>query len=216
MGIIVPDSVERYLSGLNRQVDDVLADLARTGTAQGLPIIDAEVGALLQVLARAVGARRILEIGTAIGYSGIWLARALPDEGMLLTMEMDPERARVARGNFERAGVGGRASVIVGDAQRMIAKVSGPFDLIFQDGDKHLYTPLLDRLHALLRPGGLLVTDNVLWNGEVVPGFTDNPQRDPEETRAIAAYNERLNAHPGFMTATIPLRDGLAVAVKVA
>ena len=215
MGIIVPDSVERYLSGLNRQVNDVLADLARTGAAQGLPIVDAEVGALLQVLARAVGANRILEIGTCIGYSGIWLARALPDEGMLLTMEMDPERARVARANFERAGVGGRASVIVGDAQRMIAKVSGPFDLIFQDGDKHLYTPLLDRLHALLRPGGVLVTDNVLWNGEVVPGFTDHPQRDASETRAIAEYNERLNSHPGFMTATIPLRDGLAVAVKV-
>ena len=215
MGQIVPDAVERYLSGLNRQVDDVLVDLARTGAAQGLPIIDAEVGALLQVLARAVGANRILEIGTCIGYSGIWLARALPDEGMLLTMEMDPERARVARANFERAGVGGRASVIVGDAQRMIAKVSGPFDLIFQDGDKHLYTPLLDRLHALLRPGGVLVTDNVLWNGEVVPGFTDHPQRDAGETRAIAEYNERLNSHPGFMTATIPLRDGLAVAVKV-
>src|SRR5688500_13288461 len=125
MGQIVPDAVERYLSGLNRQVNDVLADLARTGAAQGLPIIDAEVGALLQVLARAVGANRILEIGTCIGYSGIWLAQALPDEGMLLTMELDPGRARVARANFERAGVGGRASVIVGDAQRLIAKVSG-------------------------------------------------------------------------------------------
>ena len=215
MGQIVPDAVERYLSGLNRQVDGVLADLARVGTAQGVPIIDAEVGALLQVLARAVGARRILEIGTAIGYSGIWLARALPDDGVLLTMEKDPERAGVARDNFERAGVGRRASVIVGDAQRMIAKVSGPFDLIFQDGDKHLYTPLLDRLHALLRPGGLLVTDNVLWNGEVVPGFTNQPQRDAAEARAIAEYNERLNSHPGFITATIPLRDGLAVAVKV-
>ena len=216
MGQIVPDAVERYLSGLNRQVDGVLADLARTGTAQGIPIIDAEVGALLQVLARGAGARRVLEIGTAIGYSGIWLARALPDDGMLLTMEMDPERARMARDHFDRAGVGRRASVIVGDAQRMIAKISGPFDLIFQDGDKHLYTPLLDRLHALLRPGGLLVTDNVLWNGEVVPGFIDTPQRDIDETRAIAEYNEHLNSHPGFMTATIPIRDGLAVAVKVA
>ena len=90
-------------------------------------------------------------------------------------MEMDPERARVARENFARAGVADRVTVIVGDAQRMLAKVSGPFDLIFQDGDKKLYLPLLDRLVGLLRPGGLLVTDNVLWDGEVVPGFVAAP-----------------------------------------
>ncbi len=216
MGQIVPDAVERYLSGLNRNVDAVLAEVARKGKEQNLPLIDAEVGALLQVLARAVRASRILEIGTAIGYSGIWLARALPPGGMLLTMEMDPERARVAREHFAEAGVATTTNVIVGDAQRMIAKVSGPFDLIFQDGDKHLYTPLLDRLHGLLRPGGLLVTDNVLWNGEVVPGFVEKPQRDPHEAAAIAAYNEALNSHQGFMTTTLPLRDGLAVAVKTA
>jgi len=96
----------------------------------------------------------------------------------------------------------------------MLAKVSGPFDLIFQDGDKNLYTPLLDRLVALLRPGGLLVTDNVLWDGEVVPGFKPKPERDAEYTRAIAEYNERLNAHPQLMTAIIPLRDGVAIAAK--
>jgi predicted O-methyltransferase YrrM len=214
MGRIVPDAVEGYLSGLNRHVDAVLADVARQGQEQHLPLVDAEVGALLQVLARAVNATRILEIGTAIGYSGIWLARALPPGGMLLTMEMDGERARVARANFERAGLAAQASVVVGDAQRMLAKVSGPFDLIFQDGDKLQYEPMLDRLVELLRPGGLLVTDNVLWDGEVVPGFVAGPQRDAADTRAISAYNERINSHPRLMTATVPLRDGLAIAVR--
>jgi caffeoyl-CoA O-methyltransferase len=214
MGVIVPDAVERYLSGLNRQVDGVLADIARDGQTRKLPLVDAEVGALLQVLARAAGARRILEIGTAIGYSGIWLARALPPDGMLLTMEMNAERAREARANFERAGVADRTSVIVGDAQRMLAKVAGPFDLIFQDGDKAQYEPMLDRLVQLLRPSGLLVTDNVLWDGEVVPGFVAAPRRDARDTNAIAAYNNRINAHPKLMTATVPLRDGLAIAVK--
>ena len=214
MGVIVPDAVERYLSGLNRQVDAVLADIARDGEAQKLPLVDAEVGAFLQVLARAVGARRILEIGTAIGYSGTWLARALPAGGMLLTMEMDAERAREARANFARAGVADRTSVIVGDAARMLAKVAGPFDLIFQDGDKLHYEPMLDRLVQLLRPGGLLVTDNVLWDGEVVPGFVSAPGRDPRDREAIAAYNERINTHPQLMTATVPLRDGLAIAVR--
>ena len=214
MGLIVPDAVERYLSGLNRQVDGVLADIARDGETRKLPLVDAEVGALLQVLARAAGARRILEIGTAIGYSGIWLARALPPDGMLLTLEMNAERAREARANFERAGVADRTSVIVGDAQRMLAKVAGPFDLIFQDGDKAQYEPMLDRLVQLLRPGGLLVTDNVLWDGEVVPGFVAAPRRDARDTSAIASYNKRINAHPNLMTATVPLRDGLAIAVR--
>jgi predicted O-methyltransferase YrrM len=214
MGQIVPDLVERYLSGLNRQADAVLLDIARSGGEQQLPLVDAEVGALLRVLALAVRARRILEIGTAIGYSGIWLAGALPADGMLITMEMDPERVRTARANFERAGFSNRVSVVAGDAQRMIAKVAGPFDLIFQDGDKALYVPLLERTVELLRPGGLLVTDNVLWDGEVVPGFVPAARRDPAETRAIAEYNERLNAHPQLVTATVPLRDGVAIAVK--
>ena len=214
MGQIVPDSVERYLAGLNRQAEPLLQEIARAGTEQDLPLIDAEVGALLRVLATATGASRILEIGTAVGYSGIWLAAALPRDGMLITMELNPERARIAREHFARAGLADRVSVIVGDAQRMLAKVSGPFDLIFQDGDKQLYLPLLDRLVALLRPGGLLVTDNVLWNGEVVPGFTSTKERDGADTRAIAEYNERINAHPELMTATVPLRDGVAIAVK--
>jgi predicted O-methyltransferase YrrM len=156
----------------------------------------------------------VLEIGTAIGYSGVWLAGALPPGGMLLTMEHDPDRARDARAYFVRAGLADRVSVIVGDAQRMLAKVAGPFDLIFQDGDKALYVPMLDRLVELLRPGGLLVTDNVLWDGEVVPGYVSPPRRDAASTSAIAEYNERLNAHSRLMTATVPLRDGVAISVK--
>lgn len=215
MGKVVHDAVERYLGSLNRARDAVLDDIARSGAERTLPLVDAEVGALLGVLARAIGARRVLEVGTAIGYSGTWLARALPDDGLLLTIESDGERAAEARRNFERAGVAGRASVMVGDAARLVAKVSGPFDLIFQDGDKLLYEPLLDRLVQLLRRGGLLITDNVLWSGEVVPGFLPRPERDAESTRAIAVYNERLARHPSLMTSIVPLRDGVALSVKV-
>jgi predicted O-methyltransferase YrrM len=214
MGLIVPDAIEQYLAALNRAGDGVLDEIARGNLTRGLPLVDAEVGALLRVLAAAAAATRILEIGTAIGYSGIWLAGALPPGGMLLTMEMSEERAAEARANFAKAGLGDRTSVIVGDAQLKIAKVSGPFDLIFQDGSKQLYEPLLDRLVGLLRPGGLLVTDNVLWNGEVVPGFAGTPTQPPEDTRAIAAYNERLASHPDLITAVVPLRDGVSISVK--
>lgn len=214
MGQIVPDLIERYLGGLNRATDPLLESIARRGIDEKLPLVDAEVGALLRVLASAIGARRILEIGTAIGYSGIWLAGALPADGMLITMEKDAARAAVAKENFRRAGLENRVSVVVGDAQLKIVKVSGPFDLIFQDGSKTLYTPLLDPLVALLRPGGLLVTDNVLWDGEVVPGYAAKPGHDADDTRAIAEYNERLNGHPALLTATVPLRDGVAISVK--
>ena len=214
MGLIVPDTIEQYLAGLNRGGDSVLDEIARGNQTRGLPLVDAEVGALLRVLATAAAATRILEIGTAIGYSGIWLAGALPPGGMLLTMEMSEERAGEARANFARAGLADRTTVIVGDAQLKIAKVSGPFDLIFQDGSKQLYEPLLDRLIGLLRPGGLLVTDNVLWNGEVVPGFAGTPTQPPEDTRAIAAYNQRLASHPDLITAVVPLRDGVSISVK--
>jgi predicted O-methyltransferase YrrM len=214
MGRIVPDVVEQYLSQLNRQSDAVLDAVAHAGAERDLPLIDAEVGALLRVLATAAGATRILEIGTAIGYSSIWLAGALPAHGMLVTMEMNPDRAREARENIARAGLADRVMVMVGDAQLLLAKVAGPFDLIFQEGDKRLYGPMLDRLVDLLRPGGLLITDNVLWDGEVVPGFIESPARSADDTRAIADYNEHINVHPRLRTATVPLRDGVAIAVK--
>jgi predicted O-methyltransferase YrrM len=215
MGRIVPDAVERYLANLNRASDPVLDEIARAGEARDLPLVDAEVGALLRVLAAAAGATRILEIGTAVGYSGIWLAGALPASGgMLLTIEHDAARAREARENFARAGLADRVNVMVGDAARLVAKVAGPFDVIFQDSDKQLYVPMLERLVALLRPGGLLVTDNVLWDGEVVPGFVPTPRRNPADTAAIADYNTRLHAHPQLATAIVPLRDGVAISVK--
>lgn len=214
MGQIVPDLVERYLASLNQQSDAVLLDISRAGNEQQLPLVDAEVGALLRVLVMATGARRVLEIGTAIGYSGIWMASALPKDGLLLTMELDPARVKIARENFERAGVADRVNVMTGDASLLVNKVAGPFDLIFQDGHKPHYVPMLDRLVALLRPGGLLVTDNVLWDGEVVPGYVSTPQRNRADTDAIADYNRRISQDPRLTTAIVPLRDGVALSVK--
>jgi predicted O-methyltransferase YrrM len=213
MGQIVPDTIERYLASLNHASDPVLQAVAAAGARQDLPLVDAEVGVLLRTLALSLGAKRILEIGTAIGYSGLWLAGALPPGGMLITIERDEQRAADARQHFANAGLADRANVLVGDAQRLLAKVSGPFDLIFQDGDKKLYGPLLDRLVGLLRPGGLLITDNVLWSGKVVPGFVD-PAPTDDDTRAIAEYNERLTADWRLLTAIVPLRDGVAISVR--
>src|SRR6266550_4694595 len=214
MGQIVPEAVEQYLASLNHQSDDVLTEIARTGERDQLPLVDAEVGVLLRVLAVATRATRILEIGTAIGYSGIWMAAALPKDGMLITMEVDESRAKTARDNFARAGLADRVNVIVGNAKVMLHKVAGPFDLIFQDGDKKQYGPMLDKLVDLLRPGGLLVTDNVLWSGDVVPGFNAKPKQNAADARAIVAYNEQIHRHPSLLTAIVPLRDGVAISVR--
>jgi len=216
MGQIVPDAVEHYLMSLNHQSDPVLSEIARAGRSLGSLLIDAEVGALLRVLTLSTRATRVLEIGTAIGYSGIWMAGALPKDGMLITMEIDEGRAKTARENFAKAGLADRVNVVVGNAARMLHKIAGPFDLVFQDGDKKQYGPMLDTLVGLLRPGGLLVTDNVLWSGDVVPGFNRTPQHPdlPEDTKAIVAYNDRIHSHPQLLTSIVPLRDGVAISVR--
>jgi predicted O-methyltransferase YrrM len=164
MSQIVPDTLERYLAGLNRSSNALLDDIRRSGEDQDIALVSSEVGALLRVLAAAIGATRVLEIGTGIGYSGIWLTGGLPPGGSLFTIEIDPGRARAARENFARAGLQDRANVMIGDAERLVAKVAGPFDLILQDAGNALSTPTLNRLVSLLRPGGLLAiptTDGV-------------------------------------------------------
>jgi caffeoyl-CoA O-methyltransferase len=211
---VVAPPVAHYLAELHQPVDRMLDQVREEGLAAGLPLADVETARLLRALVLATGAKNILEIGTAIGYSAIWMAQVMPPDGQLISMELSAERAATARVNFERAGVSQNVSVIVGDATRFLPKVSGPFDLIFQDGDKSLYTRMLEPLVGLLRPGGVLVTDNVLWNGEVVEGFVPMPTRDPASTEAIRAYNARLAAEERLFTTFLPLGDGVAVSVR--
>ena len=166
-------------------------------------------GSLLHILARAVRARRILELGTAIGYSGTWLARALPDDGELVTVEHNAETAAIARKNMEKTGVATKVKILVGDAQGILKDLKGPFDFIFNDIDKAGYPAVLDPAIVRLRVGGLLVTDNVLWHGDVA-------RKDrSSETQAIRTYNERLAKDPRMIASIVPLRDGVSVALKV-
>lgn len=214
MNAITPEPVIRYLATLNHLGDALTDEVERNSRQEGIPAVYPETGAFLHMLTLASGAKRILEIGTAIGYSGLWMARALPEDGLLISMELDPARAARARAAFDRGGVAQRVSVMVGDAPRLLSKVSGPFDLIFQDGDKQQYEPLLDRLLALLRPGGLLITDNVLWSGAVVPAYATSSAESSDSTAAISAYNQRLASDPRLRTQFLPVGDGIAMSVK--
>jgi predicted O-methyltransferase YrrM len=211
---VIPEPVGRYLEGLHGPVDPLLDAIRNEGLGAGLPLVEPDTARLLRTLVIAVGARKVLEIGTAIGYSAIWMAQALPIGGQLISIEIDAGRAATARANLERAGLGSVVSVIIGDASRFLHKVAGPFDLIFQDGDKQLYEPLLDRLVDHLRPGGVLVTDNVLWDGEVIEGFAVTRRHDEASTAAIRGYTRRLAADPRLLTTFLPTGDGVALSVK--
>ena len=214
MSALTPPPVAAYLTGLGRLPHPVLDRIREEGHAHGVPIVDPLTGALLHALTRMSGATRVLEIGTAIGYSTVWLATALPAAGLLVTLERDQARATTARGYVRDAGVEDRVNVVIGDAGRYLHKLAGPFDLIFQDGDKAHYGPLLDTLVGLLKPGGLLVTDNVLWSGEVVPGFVASAREDAADTAAIAAYNDRLAVDPRLSTTWLTVGDGVAISIK--
>jgi caffeoyl-CoA O-methyltransferase len=215
MGQVIHDAVEAYLATLHPPGDAVVEAIESDGREQNLPLVQPASARLLRSLVIATGAKRVLEIGTCIGYSAVWMAQALPPDGLVITLEVNPDRAAAARRNIERAGLTERISVIVGDASRLLHKVAGPFDLVFQDSDKQLYEPMLDRLVALLRPGGVLATDNVLWNGEVVEGYVSPPQRDPADTAALRRYNARLASDARLLTTFLPVGDGVAVSVKL-
>ena len=210
---IVNPAINAYLSSLVAE-SPLLKQVGIEGVELELPIIDSAVGRLLETLVLVTGAQRVLEIGTANGYSALWLAQSLPHDGRLISIELDRARAQIARGHFDEAGISNRANVMVGDAAKLVHKVSGPFDVIFNDGDKRQYLQLLDRLVTLLRPGGVLVTDNVLWDGEVVPGLVTSPQRPADETEAIARYNKQLAADSRLVTSFLPIRDGISISVR--
>lgn len=206
---IVAADVEAYVDRIANHGDEALRGLEDQGRRGGWPIVDAAEGSLLRILAQATRARRILELGTAIGYSGTWLARGLPEGGELVTVEGDPETAKLARENFEKTGVGGRVTILVGRAQDILEDLEGPFDLIFNDIDKLGYPEVLEPCIARLRVGGLLVTDNVLRRGRVA-----RKDHSPE-TDAIRTYNESLAKDPRMLATVLPLRDGVSVALKL-
>jgi len=207
-------AVRGYLETLNAPEDPLLSEARARSAADGVPAISPDTGWLLHVLAVAAAPRRILEVGTGYACSGIRLARALGPGGMLFTIERNPARAAVARQYFERAGLGPCVSVMVGEAARLVHKVAGPFDLILQDGSKDQYEPLLDRLVGLLRPRGVLVTDNILWQGDVLAGFRAEPAHSGESAAAIARHSARLSADARLATMFLPVGDGVAVSVK--
>ncbi len=207
--------IDDYVAGLFAPTDGALEAALRESEAAGLPSINvsATEGKLLQMLVEISGAKKILEIGTLGGYSAIHFARALPEDGTLLSLELDERHAEVARGSVERAGLSEKVEIRVGDARQslkgLVESGEGPFDMIFIDADKEGYPEYLDWSLRLSRPGTLILGDNAIRDGSVI---------DPDDasSHAMREFNEKLAREPRLSATVLPLIreriDGLAIA----
>lgn len=200
--------VEEYLYGLLPASGPVLAEMERYAAQHGVPIIGPAVARLLALLVRVSGAKRIFELGSAIGYSTVWLARAAGPGGRVFYTDGDPEKAKRALAYFKRAGVADRITIQVGDALTMLARTPGKFDLIFNDVDKRGYPEVFRAAVRRMRRGGLLIADNVLWSGRAARPAA----RGDGDTRGIQEFNRLLYSSRELEPVIVPLRDGVAVA----
>ncbi len=207
---LVSPEVDRYILDLLPARDPVLAEMEAVARERDVPIVGPAVGTLLAVLAASIGARRVCELGSAIGYSTAFFARAVGPAGRVLYTDGSEKNAREAAGFLERMSLRERVDVRVGEAVEILESTSGEFDVVFLDIDKDGYPRALEAAAPRVRPGGYLLADNVLWSGRVV----DASVRD-RSTEGIREFNRRLFARRDFRSVIVPLRDGLAIARKV-
>jgi len=211
--MIVTPAVREYLDATLHPPDPLLAEMQALGARERIPILDAQSGALLHVLARATGARRIVEVGTAIGVSTLHLARALPAGGELVSFEIDDGRHAAAERYLERAHLAARLDLRLQDARAGLAELQPPFDLAFIDGVKAEYEEYLTLVVPLLRSGGLVAVDNVLMSGTVAENRSDGHWSE-QQIATARAFNARLLDHPELIATITPVGDGIALAAK--
>jgi predicted O-methyltransferase YrrM len=207
--VITTEAVNTYLAGLRPDPDPVLAEMEAHGARDSIPIVVPQTGRLLYVLALCRGARRIVEVGTAIGVSTLYLARALPEDGSITSFEIDPERHAAARGYLERAGVLGKADLRLEDARTGLASLDpASFDFAFLDGVKAQYGDYLEQVLPLIAPGGVLAVDNVLLGGTVAD------DGDDDRAAGMREFNARLLSDQRLTGTVTPVGDGVLVAVR--
>ena len=208
-GYVTQPDVDNYMYDLLPPRDEVLAEIEAEATRRKIPIVGPAVGRFFQQLVMMTGAKTVFEMGSAVGYSTIWWARAVGKNGKVHYTDSDKKNAAQARGYFERAGVAEQITVHIGDAIEVLSEQKQEFDIVFNDIDKEDYPRVLRLVPPRLKKGGLFVTDNVLWSARVV-------EKNPKDasTRAIQEFNRQLYKSSNFYPTILPLRDGVAVAVK--
>jgi caffeoyl-CoA O-methyltransferase len=206
--MITYPEIEQYMYKLLPPRDEVLAEIEAYAAEHNIRIVGPAVGRFLASLVMMTKAKRIFELGSAIGYSTIWLARAAGPEAEVHYSDGSPENAQRACSYFKRAGVASQIQVHVGDALTALAATPDGFDLIFNDVDKDGYPAVLEAVPDRIRPGGLFVTDNTLWHARVL---------DPKDAtdRAVVLFNQRLFTSPHFFATQLPIRDGVSIGVRL-
>jgi caffeoyl-CoA O-methyltransferase len=207
----IQDDVEEYLYKLLPERDAVVTEIENYAAEHRIPIIGPAVARMLALFVQVSRAKRIFEMGSAIGYSTIWLARAAGPKGKVIYTDGNPENARRAKEYFRRAGVGKRIEVQVGNALELVKKARGTFDLIFNDVDKHQYPDALHAALPKLRRGGLFITDNTLWSGKAARPAPP----DDVNTLGVQEFNRLVYASKQLYPVLIPLRDGVTVCQKL-
>jgi predicted O-methyltransferase YrrM len=202
-----------YLDRVHPQPNSLLLELERRGHADGIPIVSREVGRFLATLVHAMQANRILEIGTAYGYSTLWMALAQPPVGTIWTIDVDVARTDVARSYFERAGEADSIEVLNQSALEVLENFpQRNVDIVFIDADKLQYRAYLDLAIPCLKRSGLIVVDNLLWHGLAAQTERDD---DTPETRAIRDFNRYFLTHPDLAATIVPFGDGTGVGARV-
>jgi caffeoyl-CoA O-methyltransferase len=206
---IVNPQIEEYMASLQARHDEpVLVEMERVGRERDFPIVGRNVGTTLEVLARSIGARRVMELGSGFGYSAYWFARAVGQAGEVHCTDGDPANVTAAEDYLSRAGLWDRVTYHVGDAVEQMATVDGDFDIVYDDIDKHGYPAAWRAGRDRIRVGGLYICDNVLWSGRILE---PNPDRN---TAAILKHNRLIAEDDDFVSTIVPTRDGVFVALR--
>jgi len=208
--MIVDGGIEDYLQDIQPAPDKVLLEMEKSGLERNFPIIGPLVGRLCEQLARSIGAKRVFEMGSGFGYSTAWFARAVGPGGKVVHTDGDAKKSEEARAWMQKAKMSDRVEFRVGDARDILADAAGPFDVIFIDIDKEQYPDAFNIAKDKVRVGGYIITDNALWEGKVV----DRKVRD-KATRGVREYTQLAMEEPGFLTTVLPLRDGVAVSLRL-
>jgi caffeoyl-CoA O-methyltransferase len=211
---IVDPRIESYMEDRLRRFDEpVLLEMETLAEERGFPIVGRNVGVTLEVLARGVGAQRIMELGSGFGYSAYWHARAVGSEGEVHLTDGDPENELKAADFLKRAGLADRIRFHVGDAVTELGGLDGQFDVVFCDIDKDGYPDAWRAASERIRLGGLYVCDNVLWYGRVAVEDPDDAR--PHFTEAVLEHNRLIAEDERYVSTIVPTRDGVMVAVRV-
>ncbi len=207
---IVDPRIEAYMRGRLARFDEpVLLEMEADAEARAFPIVGRNVGVTLEVLARSLGARRVIELGSGFGYSGYWFSRAVGPDGELHLTDGDPGNERKAMDHLGRAGLDGPVRFRVGDAVSTLRSLPGEFDIVYNDIDKEGYPDAWREARERVRVGGLYICDNVLWYGRVTGEGAD------DRTPAILEHNQLIADDDRYVSTIVPTRDGVMVAVRV-